>query len=235
VPLKPEDGVLPQNVFDHPLPIGWPIFVTFHVGDLSNIYNWSCGVIRCPGASLNNVPVSTLGNTGWRKNTKFSVTLRTFSRTYATLSLKQSPHTSFSSRFSFPFETCTSAPTVTIARRFSGNKTADVKVCCASLFSQTGPGTLMPKCLGVWEINTGYANLVDSEHVNGSSENLIYMPFVTEICYKHSAEVVTYMIVETILVFSCTLVYNNQSNWYRTVYVQKLYRWLCCCGLKKPW
>jgi len=42
----------------------------------------------------------------------------------------------------------------------------------------------MPECLGVWEINTGYDNLVDSEHVNGSSENLIYMLFVTEIGYK---------------------------------------------------
>jgi hypothetical protein len=63
----------------------------------------------------------------------------------------------------------------------------------------------MPECLGVWKINTGYDNLVDSEHVNGSNENLIYMPFVTEIFYKHSTEVLTYMIVETILVLSLVL------------------------------
>jgi len=166
------DCVLPQNVFDHPLPIGWPIFVTFHAGDLSNIHNWLCAVIRCPGASLNNVPASTLGNTEWRKNTKFSVTLHACSWTYATLSWKQSPHTSFSSRFSFPlYEKYTSVPTVTIARRFSGFKTADVRVC-ASLFGRTGLGNLMPECLDVCEINRGCDNLVDSEHVNGSSENL---------------------------------------------------------------
>ena len=63
----------------------------------------------------------------------------------------------------------------------------------------------MPECHGVWEINTGYDNLVDSEHVNGSSENLIYMPFLTEVCYKYSTEVLTYMIVETILVLSLVL------------------------------
>jgi len=125
-------------------------------------------------ARLNNVPASTLGNTELRKNTKFSVTLHACSWTYATLSLKRSPHTSFSSRFSFSLcETYTSVPTVTIARRFSGNKTADVKVWCGSLFSQTGLGNLMPQCLGVWEINTGCDNLVDCEHVNGSSENYI--------------------------------------------------------------
>jgi len=128
--------------------------------------------------------VSTLGNTELRENTKFSVTLHSSSRTYVTLTLKQSPHTSFSSRFSPLYETYTSVPTVVIARRFSCNKTADLTVWCASLFSQTGLGNLMPECLGVWEINTGYDNLVDSEHVNGSSENLIYMLFVTEIGYK---------------------------------------------------
>ena len=163
-------------------------------------------VIRRPGASLNTVPVCTLENMELRKNTKFSFTIHSSSGTYATLSLKQSPHTSFSSRFSFPlYESYTSVPTVTIARRFSGNKTADVIACCASLFSQTGLGTLMPECHGVWEINTGYDNLVDSEHVNGSSENLIYMPFLTEVCYKYSTEVLTYMIVETILVLSLVL------------------------------
>jgi len=153
----------PQNrrrvtpkLFWSSLPIGWPIFVTFHVGNLSNVHNWSCAVIRCPGSSLNNVPVSTLGNKEFRKNTKFSVTLHSSSRTYATLSLKQSPHASFSSRFSFPlYETYTSVPTVIIAWRISGNKTADVIVCCASLFSQTGLRHLKPQCLGVSEINTG--------------------------------------------------------------------------------
>lgn len=144
-------------------------------------------IIRRPGASLNNVPECTLENTELRKNTKFSVTIHSNSGTYATLSLKQSPHTSFSSRFSFPlYELYSSVPTVTIARRFSGNKTADVTACRASLFSQTGLGNLMPECLVVWEINTGYDNVVDSEHVNGSSEKLIYMPFVTEVCYKYS-------------------------------------------------
>lgn len=57
----------------------------------------------------------------------------------------------------------------------------------------------------MWEINAGYDYLVDSEHVNGSSEHLIYMPFVTEICYKYSTEVLTYMIVESILVISLVL------------------------------
>lgn len=63
----------------------------------------------------------------------------------------------------------------------------------------------MPECLGVWETNTGYDNLVYSEHVNGSSENLIYMPFVTEICYKYSTKLLTHMTVESILVLSLVL------------------------------
>jgi len=206
-PWNPQNRRRVTPIFFYlPLPIGWPVLVTFHVGNLSNIHNWSCAVIRCPGASLNNVPVSTLGNKEFRKNTKISVTFNSSSRTYATLSLKKSSHTSFSSRFSFPlYGTYTSVRTVIIARRFSGKKTADVTVWCASLFSQTGLGDLMPECFGVWEINAGYDYLVDSEHVNGSSEHLIYMPFVTEICYKYSTEVLTYMIVESILVISLVL------------------------------
>jgi hypothetical protein len=47
--------------------------------------------------------------------------------------------------------------------------------------------------------------LVDSEHVNGSSENLIYMTSVTVICYKYSIEVLPYMIVESVPVLSVVL------------------------------
>lgn len=43
----------------------------------------------------------------------------------------------------------------------------------------------------MWVTNIGYDSLADSEHVNGSSENLKYMSFVTEIRYKYSAKVLT--------------------------------------------
>ena len=68
MPLKPEEPqrVTPKLV-DHTFPIGWPIFVKFQVGNLPKIHNWSCAVIQCRGASLNNVPSSIWGNIELKK------------------------------------------------------------------------------------------------------------------------------------------------------------------------